>query len=81
MLVFSYMYINTVYILYYHSNVWLHLEEHFLHFLKMAVRKVCEQYHNMASFPIWLQIQIGRMLLFLDRLQVFCEHLYFRFFK
>ncbi len=56
------------------------LKNNFLNFLKMAAINVCKQYHNMASFPVWLQIQYGRMLLFLDRPQIFCEQLYFRLF-
>ncbi len=35
----------------------------------------------MASFLcLAFQIQYSRMLLFLDRLQIFCEQLYFRLF-
>ncbi len=59
------MYISTFSILYYHSHGWLHFEKNFLNFLQMAAWNVCEQYHNMLSFPVWLQIQYGRMLLFI----------------
>ncbi len=41
------------------------LKTTFLNCLKIAARKVCEQYHNMASFPVWLQIQYGGICLFL----------------
>ncbi len=43
--------------------------------------RFCVQYYNMASFPVWLQIQYGQMLLFLDRLQILVKQLYFRLFK
>ncbi len=55
--------------------------KNFLNFLKIAAWKVCEQYYNMASFPVWLQNQYGWMLLFLDKLQIIFEQLYFRLFK
>ncbi len=47
------------------------LKKNFLNFLKMADWKDCEQYHNMTSFPVWLQIQYRGMILFLDELQIF----------
>ncbi len=59
----------------YHSRGRLHLEKNILNFLKMATSKICEQYYNVAPFPVWLQIQYGQMLLFLDRLQVFFKQL------
>ncbi len=36
--------------------------------------------YNMASFPVWPQIQYGQIRLFLDRLQIFFEQLYFILF-
>ncbi len=56
--------------LHYNWNGWLHLEENCLNFLKMTARKAWVQYHNIASLPVWFQIQYGRMLLLLDRLQI-----------
>ncbi len=50
-------------------------------FSKWPSERFCVQDYNMASFPVWLQIEYGRMLLFLDRLQMFFEQLYFRLFK
>ncbi len=55
--VLSYMYVSTCYCLYYHSYEWLNLEENFLKMPQNACLKVLEQYHNMASFPVWLHIQ------------------------
>ncbi len=64
MMVFCYMYIRTVCILYYHSHGWLHLEKTVSTFSKWPPERLCIQYYNMASFPVWLQIQYGRILLF-----------------
>ncbi len=50
-------------------------------FSKWPPDRLCEQYYNMTSFPVWLQIQYGQICLFLDRLQNFFEQLYFRLFK
>ncbi len=50
-------------------------------FSKWPPERLCVQYYNMASFPVWLQIQYGQILLFLDRVQIFFEQLYFRLFK
>ncbi len=50
-------------------------------FSKCLPERLCVQYYNMASFPVWLQIQYGRILLFLDRLQIFFEQLYYRLFN
>ncbi len=47
-------------------------------FSKWSPERLCVQYYNIASFPVWLQIQYGQMLLFLDRLQIIFEQLYFR---
>ncbi len=47
-------------------------------FSKCLHERFCVQYYNMDSFPVWLQIQYGQMLLFLNRLQIFFEQLYFR---
>ncbi len=54
----THVYISIFCILYYHSHGWLHLEKNFLNFRKMAAWKVCEQYHNMASFRVWHQILV-----------------------
>ncbi len=56
------------------------LEKPFSSYSKMAAWNVYEQYHN-ASFPVGIEIQYARMLLFLDSFQIFCEQLYFRLFK
>ncbi len=50
-------------------------------FSKWPPGRLCVQYYNMASFPVWLQIQYGQTLVFLDRIQIFFEQLYFRLFK
>ncbi len=71
----------TFYTLYYHSHEWPHLETKILNFLKMATWKVFEQYHQVDSFPVGLQIQYDGKLLFLDKRQIVCEQLYFRLFK
>ncbi len=47
----------------------------------LTSERLCVQYYNMASFPVWLQIQYGRILMFLDRIQLFVEQLYFTLFK
>ncbi len=49
--------------------------------LSQLSERFCVQYYNMGSFPVWLQIQYSRIRLFLDRLQMFFEQLYFRLFK
>ncbi len=59
MLVFCYIYIRTFYILYYHSHGRLHLEKTVSTFSKWLPERLCVQYYNMASFPVWLQIQYG----------------------
>ncbi len=89
MLLFCYMYIKTFCILYYHSHgdsILKHMGDSILKitvstFSKWPPGRFCVQYYNMASFPVWLQIKHGWMLLFLDRLQIFFEQLYFRLFK
>ncbi len=50
-------------------------------FSKWPPEQLCVQYYNMASFPVWLQIKYGRILLFLEWLKIFFEQLYFRLFK
>ncbi len=40
-------------------------------FSKWPPQRLCVQYYNVATFPVWLQIQYGRIFLFLDRLQIF----------
>ncbi len=50
-------------------------------FTKWMPERLCVQYYNMASFPVWLQIQYGRIHMFLDRIQIFFEQLYFTLFK
>ncbi len=57
------------------------LKINFVSFLKMTARMVHEKYHNMASFPVWLQIQYGGMVVFLNRHHIFCEQLYLIFFR
>ncbi len=57
------------------------LKKTFSTFSKWQPERYCAQYYVMASFPVWIQIQYGRMLLFLDKLQIFFEQLYFRLFK
>ncbi len=49
-------------------------------FSKWPPERLCIQYYNMVSFPVWLQIQYSRILLFVDRLQIFFEQLNFRLF-
>ncbi len=78
MLVFSYMYTSTFCII---THVGGSILKRNLNFHKVATQKICEQYDNMASFPVWLQIQYGGMLMFLCRLQIFCKQLYVRLFK
>ncbi len=55
MLIFCYMFIRTVWILYYHS----HLEKTFLIFSKWPPERFHVQYYNMASFPVWIRIKYG----------------------
>ncbi len=50
-------------------------------FSKWPPERLCVEYYNMTSFPVWVQIQYGQILLFLDRLQIFFEQLYFILFK
>ncbi len=57
------------------------LKKAVLTFSKWPFGMFCEQYYNMTSFPVWLQIQYGQILQLLDRLKICWEQLYFRLFK
>ncbi len=82
MLDFYYMYIKTFCIL----CIITHMGDSILNktvstFSKWLPERFCIQYYNMASFPVCLQIQYCRILLFLDRLHLFFEQLHFGLFK
>ncbi len=59
MLVFCYMYIRTfLFCIITHIGDSI-LKKTVLTFSKWPPERCCVQYYNMASFPVWLQIQYG----------------------